>query len=123
MRSGQPRPSWHSLSISSRVQLGRVLELHDEELLAYSWTDSEYQGKLDSVVTWTLRPEGHGTRLFVEHRGFDSDDTIQQAGPQVFEALTILSGLAGWWAPVRGSGTEDGLGTVSSQGQGRDVSP
>jgi hypothetical protein len=26
----------------------------------------------------------------------------------VFEALTTLSGLAGWWAPVTGSGTEGG---------------
>jgi len=26
----------------------------------------------------------------------------------VFDALTTLSGLAGWWAPVSGSGTEGG---------------
>jgi uncharacterized protein YndB with AHSA1/START domain len=57
-----------------------VLEVDHERLLSYSWTDGgDYAGDLDSVVTWTLRPEGHGTRLFLEHRGFRSDDPVHQA--------------------------------------------
>jgi uncharacterized protein YndB with AHSA1/START domain len=65
-----------------------VLELRTEELLSYSWADAGNPAGLDSVVTWTLRPEGTGTRLFVEHRGFDPDDEQQQL------ARTIMSG--GW---------------------------
>ncbi|MFG1928044.1 SRPBCC domain-containing protein [Cryptosporangium sp. NPDC048952] len=69
-----------------------VLELRPEELLSYSWTDANNAGGLDSVVTWTLRPEGTGTRLFVEHSGFDLDD------PQQKLAHTIMDG--GWRSQV-----------------------
>lgn len=30
-------------------------------------------GALDTEVTWRLEREGNGTRLFLEHRGFDLD--------------------------------------------------
>ena len=33
---------------------------------------SNYGSKLDSVVTWTLQPEGRGTRLRMVHAGFRS---------------------------------------------------
>jgi len=56
----------------SRVIACEVLGLREAELLSYSWVDAGREGGLDSVVTWTLRPEGHGTRLFLEHRGFRS---------------------------------------------------
>lgn len=55
-----------------------VLDVRPERVLAYSWTDGEYRGELNSIVTWTLQPEGRGTRLFVEHRGFAAEDEIQQ---------------------------------------------
>jgi len=58
----------------------RVLELCEHERLSYSWTDGgQYAGDLDSIVTWTLRSEGRGTRLFLEHRGFRPDDPLHQA--------------------------------------------
>jgi uncharacterized protein YndB with AHSA1/START domain len=58
----------------------RVLAVEPERLLSYSWTDGgEYAGELDSTVTWTLHPEGRGTRVFVEHRGFRPDDPVHQA--------------------------------------------
>jgi uncharacterized protein YndB with AHSA1/START domain len=57
----------------------RVLELRPPEVLAYSWADAECEDGLDSVVTWTLHPEGTGTRILLEHRGFDpADPVIQQ---------------------------------------------
>ena len=57
-----------------------VLEVREPELLSYSWSDGgEYAGDLDSTVTWRLVPEGRGTRLFVEHRGFRPDDPAHQA--------------------------------------------
>jgi hypothetical protein len=45
--------------------------------------------------TWRLEPEGGGTRLFVDHRGFDTDDDWQRAA---FEAMS-----AGWGVTLLGS--------------------
>lgn len=72
------------LHFSDRIRC-RVLEIRDEQLLSYTWTDAKYEGELDSVVTWRLHPEGRGTRLFVEHRGFIADDVIQQAARSLME--------------------------------------
>jgi uncharacterized protein YndB with AHSA1/START domain len=57
-----------------------VLEIVLHRRLVYSWkggsdsndSSSNYGSKLDSVVTWTLQPEGLGTRLRLVHRGFRS---------------------------------------------------
>ena len=57
-----------------------VLEIVLHRRLVYSWkggsdsnnSDSNYGSKLDSVVTWTLQPEGRGTRLRLIHTGFRS---------------------------------------------------
>lgn len=57
-----------------------VLELVVPQRLRLSWRS----GALDSTVTWTLVPEGHGTRLFLSHDGFDPDDPLQQ---HAFRAL------------------------------------
>lgn len=34
-------------------------------------------GSADWTITWTLCPEGRGTRLFLVHEGFDPDDPAQ----------------------------------------------
>lgn len=39
------------------------------ELIAYTFGT----GTLDTTITWRLVPEGTGTRLFLEHSGFDLD--------------------------------------------------
>ena len=65
-----------------------VLDLQPPRLLRMSWRG----GLLDTTVTWTLRPEGRGTRLFLEHAGFDPDDPGQQ------RAFTIMGG--GWRSHV-----------------------
>jgi uncharacterized protein YndB with AHSA1/START domain len=62
----------------------RVLDVDPERLMRWSWRG----GTLDSVVTWTLRSEGRGTRLFLRHEGFDPDDPLQR------QALRIMGG--GW---------------------------
>jgi uncharacterized protein YndB with AHSA1/START domain len=57
-----------------------VLEVVPNRRLVYSWkggadsndSGSNYGSKLDSVVTWTLQPEGRGTRLRLVHTGFRS---------------------------------------------------
>ncbi len=57
----------------------QVLDLEPERLMRWSWAG----GTLDSVVTWTLRPEGRGTRLFLRHEGFDPDDPLQRRAQQI----------------------------------------
>jgi uncharacterized protein YndB with AHSA1/START domain len=74
-----------------------VLEVQPEELLRYSWTDGNKPGHLDSVVTWTLRPEGQGTRLFLEHSGFDPDKPAEALAHRIMSsgwASQILPKLA-----------------------------
>ena len=51
-----------------------VTAVEPERLLRYTWRN----GLLDTVVTWKLAPEGKGTRLLLEHHGFDLDDPGQR---------------------------------------------
>jgi uncharacterized protein YndB with AHSA1/START domain len=50
-----------------------VLIVEPPRELAISWSSSG----LDSTVTWRLAAEGHGTRLFLTHDGFDDADPRQ----------------------------------------------
>ena len=57
-----------------------VLEIVPNRRLVYSWkggadsndSGSNYGSQLDSIVTWTLQPEGSGTKLRMVHAGFRS---------------------------------------------------
>ncbi|WP_407560509.1 SRPBCC domain-containing protein [Streptomyces sp. 184] len=49
-------------------------------------------GAADWTITWTLEPEGRGTRLFLVHAGFDPDDPLQR------RAHRIMGG--GWSSQV-----------------------
>lgn len=51
-----------------------VLAIEPEEMLRIRWGG----GRLDTTVTWRLVPEGRGTRLFLEHEGFDPGDESNQ---------------------------------------------
>jgi uncharacterized protein YndB with AHSA1/START domain len=57
-----------------------VLAVEPERLLSYSFAP----GTLDSTITWRLEPEGEGTRLFLEHAGFDLESPL---GRQAFEGM------------------------------------
>jgi uncharacterized protein YndB with AHSA1/START domain len=75
---------------SGAVQ-AEVLAFEVEKLLRIGWRDAapvEGAAGVDWTITWTLHPEGHGTRLFLLHEGFDPDDPVQQ------RARTIMNG--GW---------------------------
>jgi uncharacterized protein YndB with AHSA1/START domain len=61
-----------------------VLDLEPPWLLRFSWR----AGKLDTVVSWSLVPEGAGTRLLITHDGFDDTDPGQRM------VMGILGG--GW---------------------------
>jgi uncharacterized protein YndB with AHSA1/START domain len=52
----------------------QVLGFDAPRWLRISWR----AGGLDTTVTWTLRPEGTGTRLFLEHAGFDPGDPFHR---------------------------------------------
>lgn len=56
----------------------QVLDLDPQKLLRISWADAEKPDGMNTTVTWTLEPEGRGTRLFLEHAGFAPDETTQQ---------------------------------------------
>ncbi|WP_327582725.1 SRPBCC domain-containing protein [Nonomuraea sp. NBC_00507] len=57
-----------------------VLELEPEKLLKISWSDGK---QADWTVTWRLEPEGKGTRLFLDHEGFDPVDELQQMSRRI----------------------------------------
>lgn len=55
-----------------------VIAVEPERLLSYGFG----QGTLDTTVTWRLVPEGHGTRLLLEHTGFDLDTPMGRQAHQ-----------------------------------------
>jgi uncharacterized protein YndB with AHSA1/START domain len=66
----QPRPE-HGFDGIVHCQ---VLELQPERRLRLAWRG----GTIETTVTWTLAAEGRGTRLLLEHTGFDPDDPTHQ---------------------------------------------
>jgi uncharacterized protein YndB with AHSA1/START domain len=68
----KPRDGWDG------VVHCEVLEIVPNEKLVYSWKGgaegSTKAAMLDSVVTWTLKPEAGGTRLKLVHSGFRSPE-------------------------------------------------
>ncbi|MFE5211925.1 SRPBCC domain-containing protein [Streptomyces sp. NPDC056600] len=70
-----------------------VTAVEDERLLSYRFAE----GTLDTVITWTLRPEDGGTRLILTHAGFDLDSPM---GRQAHDGMGkgwpgVLGRLAG----------------------------
>jgi uncharacterized protein YndB with AHSA1/START domain len=66
-----------------------VVAVEHGRLLSYSFAP----GTLDTTITWRLAPEGPGTRLDLEHSGFDLDSPL---GKMAFD------GLRGGWPTVLG---------------------
>ncbi|MEV6208300.1 SRPBCC family protein [Kitasatospora sp. NPDC051914] len=64
-----------------------VTAVEEERLLRYTFAE----GNLDTTITWRLAPEGHGTRLFLEHAGFDLDSPMGRAA---------LDGMGKGWPDV-----------------------
>ncbi|MFD0886002.1 SRPBCC domain-containing protein [Streptosporangium algeriense] len=72
----QPIPS---TGFSGTVE-AEVLAFEPERMLRVGWRDAapDSPGHADWTITWTLRPEGRGTRLFLLHEGFDPGNPLQQ---------------------------------------------
>ena len=54
-----------------------VLVVDPPHVLSISGQDGVNGNALRSTVTWTLVPQGAGTRLFLRHEGFDASDPSQ----------------------------------------------
>ncbi|RAD62768.1 SRPBCC domain-containing protein, partial [Burkholderia multivorans] len=65
-------------------QTWTVTQVESEILFAHTFAE----GSLDSTLTWTLHPEGTGTRLHLAHSGLDVDTPM---GRQAFTGMG-----AGW---------------------------
>lgn len=70
-----------------------VIAVEPERLLSYSFAP----GTLNTTITWRLEPEGSGTRLLFEHKGFDLDSPLGRAA---YEGMG-----RGWPGLVRKVGT------------------
>ncbi|MYT31833.1 MULTISPECIES: SRPBCC domain-containing protein [unclassified Streptomyces] len=92
-----PRPN----SGFSGAVVAEVVGFESEKALRLRRRDAdEGRGnRADWSLTWTLEPEGRGTRLFLVHEGFDPD------GPYQVQAHRMMGG--GWRAIVT-----EGLGKV-----------
>ncbi len=76
---GRPMPS---VGFSGQIAC-EVLAVVEREQLAISWADPQSDNPVSWVITWTLRPEGHGTRVILRHTGFDPDDAVQQRSCEI----------------------------------------
>lgn len=76
-----PRPN---TDFSGTIR-AEVLAYEAERMLSVRWQDAvEGQGDTaDWTITWTLEPEGRGTRLFLVHEGFDPDDPAQRMAHRI----------------------------------------
>ena len=78
-----------------------VTAVDPPKLLAYTFAG----GSLDTTITWRLAPEGAGTRLFLEHEGFDLDSPM---GRQAYDGMG-----AGWPGVLaRIGGVLEGVGVT-----------
>lgn len=64
-----------------------VIAVEPERLLAYTFAP----GTLDTTITWRLEPEGAGTRLLFEQKGFDLDSPLGK---------TAFQGMGGGWPGI-----------------------
>jgi len=55
-----------------------MIDAVEGKQLAISWADACSDQPPAWVVSWTLHPEGTGTRVILRHTGFDPDDVVQQ---------------------------------------------
>lgn len=63
---------------------------------------------LTSLKDYLETGEGRPDQLFGATRDYTKRMHVEAPPEAVYSALTSLSGLAGWWAPVSGSGVEGG---------------
>ena len=90
--AGDVRPVvGHRFTLDMGPKFGKqsceVIAVEAERLLSYSFAP----GTLNTTITWRLQAEGRGTRLFLEHKGFDLESPM---GKAAFE------GMGGGWPKI-----------------------
>jgi len=60
-----------------------VLAIDPPRMLQVTWTDAADPDLVPTTVTWTLEAEGRGTRMFLEHAGFDPEDQNAQLSRRI----------------------------------------
>jgi uncharacterized protein YndB with AHSA1/START domain len=84
-----------------------VLAIEPERLLRISWAGGG--NGLRTTVTWRLHPEGTGTRLFLDHEGFDPRWPAQQVARRA---------MGGGWSSHLWRRLEAELDAIDSDGEG-----
>ncbi|WP_243859508.1 SRPBCC family protein [Amycolatopsis arida] len=51
--------------------------------MSISWADAADVDSFSTTVTWNLQPEGRGTRMVLEHTGFDPDNPTHQLSRRI----------------------------------------
>jgi uncharacterized protein YndB with AHSA1/START domain len=84
----KPQPGWDGVTYCE------VIELDPPRRLAYTWRGGAGKDKpptLDTIVRFTLAPDGSGTRLVLEHTGFSGFKSV----------LVSIMMKAGWAKMMR----------------------
>ena len=84
-------PALPAAGFSGRVE-AEVLAFEPARMLRVLWRDAV--SGVEWTVTWTLRAEGTGTRLFVRQEGAGPDDPLRRRARDVM--------AAGWRGPATG---------------------
>lgn len=95
MFTSKPHPGWDGKTYCE------VTELDPPRRLAYSWKG----GPLDTVVRWTLEPTADGTRLVLEHTGF-----------QGIKALMVSAIMGSGWKGIVSKNILAVLDAMDAQG-------
>lgn len=67
----------------SGLVASEVLDVEAEKRLRISWRDANSGNSLNSTVTWSIAPEGAGTRLSLVHEGFDPHEPTHVASHRI----------------------------------------
>lgn len=77
-------------------EIGRITAWEPPNRLAFSWRQASFPPDLATEVEVTFEAAGEGTRVCVEHRGFDQVPA-DSAARHGFPNQALLMRLAEWW--------------------------
>lgn len=72
----------------------RVVDFQKERFLTFSFA-GRGPSQLESTITWTLAPDGDGTRVTLLHHGFDPNNSLHQMSHRMMSGgwVRVLSNL------------------------------
>ena len=90
------------LSASEEFEVGRILVWIPGEKLVLSWRQATFSPDQSTEVEVRFQPVGGGTRVTVEHRGWDSIPR-EHAARHGFELILFQNRMAEHWRALLGS--------------------